>query len=84
RRRDTGGARSVRPRSIDGWCAPRDGRRHGTRKAYDAVIDIDTLLRDSTSHRYMAARYDSGDGLHPNAAGYRAMAGAIPLALFSR
>ena len=30
----------------------------------------------------MADAYDSGDHLHPNDAGYRAMANAINLALF--
>ena len=32
----------------------------------------------------LAAAFDSGDGLHPSAAGYRAMAEAIPLTLFGR
>jgi lysophospholipase L1-like esterase len=30
----------------------------------------------------MLPAYDSGDHLHPSPAGYRAMAAAIPLALF--
>jgi lysophospholipase L1-like esterase len=31
----------------------------------------------------MAAKYDSGDHLHPNDAGYQAMANAIPLRLLA-
>jgi lysophospholipase L1-like esterase len=32
----------------------------------------------------MLAEYDSGDHLHPSAAGYRAMAGAIALSVFQK
>lgn len=50
---------------------------------FDAVIDFDQLLRDPARADRLAAEYDSGDGLHPSAAGYRAMGEAIPLALFA-
>lgn len=49
---------------------------------YDAVIDFDATLRDSAHAERMQPRYDSGDHIHPNDAGYEAMAGAVPLALF--
>jgi lysophospholipase L1-like esterase len=49
---------------------------------YDAVIDFDAVLRDPLHPARMQARYDSGDHIHPNDAGYRAMANAVPLALF--
>jgi len=51
---------------------------------FDAVIDFDRAIRDPASPDHMAAAYDSGDHLHPSAAGYRAMADAIPLSLFER
>ena len=38
--------------------------------------------RDPANPRAMLARYDSGDTLHPNSAGYAAMAGSINLMLF--
>jgi lysophospholipase L1-like esterase len=50
--------------------------------AFDAVVDFDAALRDPQHLRRMLPRYDSGDHLHPGSAGYRAMAGAVPLALF--
>jgi lysophospholipase L1-like esterase len=53
-----------------------------TSGAFDAVIDFDAVLRDPTQPRRMRPIYDSGDTLHPNAAGYEAMAGAIDLSLF--
>jgi lysophospholipase L1-like esterase len=49
---------------------------------FDAVIDFDAVMRDPAAPTRMRRAYDSGDGLHPSAAGYRAMAEAVPLALF--
>ena len=53
-----------------------------TGKAYDAVIDFDKALRDPNHPAKMRPAYDSGDNLHPNDAGYQAMADAIDLKLF--
>jgi lysophospholipase L1-like esterase len=50
--------------------------------AFDAVVDFDAALRDPAHPRRMLPRYDSGDHLHPGSAGYRAMAEAVPPALF--
>jgi lysophospholipase L1-like esterase len=53
-----------------------------TSKAYDAVIDFDKALRDPGNPAAIRPAYDSGDNLHPNDAGYQAMADAIALSLF--
>ncbi|CAG0984066.1 hypothetical protein BURK1_01902 [Burkholderiales bacterium] len=53
-----------------------------TGKAYDAVIDFDKAIRDPSHPARMRPAYDSGDNLHPNDAGYRAMADAVDLSLF--
>jgi lysophospholipase L1-like esterase len=50
---------------------------------FDAVIDFDRALRDPKHPDRLLPTYDSGDHLHPSAAGYRAMAAAIPLSLFT-
>jgi lysophospholipase L1-like esterase len=54
-----------------------------TSKAYDAVIDFDRALRDPANPAVMRPAYDSGDHLHPNDAGYQAMADAVDLSLFN-
>ena len=53
-----------------------------TSGAYDAVIDFDEVLRDPSHASRLLPAYDSGDHLHPNDVGYRAMADAIDLSLF--
>ena len=49
---------------------------------YDAVIDFDRALRDPGHPTRLLPAYDSGDHLHPNDAGTRAMAEVVPLHLF--
>jgi lysophospholipase L1-like esterase len=49
---------------------------------FDAVIDFDSLMRDPAQPTRLRKDYDSGDGLHPSATGYRAMGEAVPLGLF--
>jgi lysophospholipase L1-like esterase len=53
-----------------------------TGRAYDAVIDFDKATRDPKDTKKLLAAYDSCDHLHPNDAGYKAMAEAIDLGLF--
>ena len=49
---------------------------------FDAAIDLDAAIRDPAKPTKMRADWQSGDWLHPNDAGYRAMGEAIDLALF--
>ena len=44
---------------------------------FDAVIDFDAVLRDPARPARLLPAYDSGDHLHPNDAGYEAMAQAL-------
>jgi len=50
-----------------------------TSGAYDAFADFDRALRDPADPARLLPAYDSGDHLHPNDAGYAAMAQAVPL-----
>ena len=49
---------------------------------FDAVIDFDRATRDPNDPAQFLPAYDSGDHLHPNDVGYKAMADAIDLKLF--
>ncbi|QYD69332.1 SGNH/GDSL hydrolase family protein [Paraburkholderia edwinii] len=50
-----------------------------TGRAYDGVVDFDAALRDPAHPSQLRRTFDSGDHIHPNDAGYAAMADAIPL-----
>jgi len=48
----------------------------------DGIIDFDQVTRDPSNPTHLNPLYDSGDHLHPNDAGYEAMAKSIRLSLF--
>jgi lysophospholipase L1-like esterase len=54
-----------------------------TSKLFDAVVDFDAATRDPQNPRRLRAEFDPGDHLHPNDAGYQAMADAVDLAIFT-
>ncbi len=60
--------------SVNRWI--RDSGR------FDAVIDFDATVRNPVTLTNLLSAYDTGDGLHLNPAGYRAMADSIDLSLF--
>jgi lysophospholipase L1-like esterase len=49
---------------------------------FDAVIDFEAALRDSSHPTQMLPKWDVGDHLHPSDAGYLHMGDAIDLSLF--
>ncbi len=53
-----------------------------TSGVFDAVVDFDGALCDPAQPARLLPEYDSGDHLHPNDAGFRAMGEAIDLSLF--
>jgi lysophospholipase L1-like esterase len=64
----------ARRRALNDWIR--------TSGAFDAVVDFERVVRDPADPSRLAPAFDSGDHLHPNDAGYRAMAEAVDLALF--
>ncbi|HIW91397.1 MAG TPA: SGNH/GDSL hydrolase family protein [Candidatus Corynebacterium avicola] len=52
-----------------------------TSGAYDDVVDFDEVIRDTENPEVVSPSFDPGDHLHPNDAGYTAMADAVDLDL---
>jgi lysophospholipase L1-like esterase len=75
----------------DGRCASAvaEGIRNGlnewirTTPEFDGVVDFDRATRDPEHPSQMLPAYNSGDFVHPNDAGYEAMANAVDLALLA-
>lgn len=63
--------------------ANRNAVNHSIRNDgyFDAVIDLDAVLRDENAPDEFAPEY-LNDGLHPNLAGYQAMGNSVNLDLF--
>ncbi|MGA2009729.1 MAG: SGNH/GDSL hydrolase family protein, partial [Solirubrobacteraceae bacterium] len=55
-----------------------------TSGAFDGVIDFARAVADPADPERLDPADDSGDHLHPDAAGYQAMAGAIDLGMLLR
>ncbi|MGF1624120.1 MAG: SGNH/GDSL hydrolase family protein [Alphaproteobacteria bacterium] len=51
--------------------------------AFDGVIDFDAVVQDPDNPNMILPAYDKGDNLHPNDAGYEAMANSIDLSLLA-
>lgn len=54
-----------------------------TSGAFDAVVDFEAATRDTANPKRFRADFDPGDHLHPNDAGYQAMANAFDLGIFA-
>lgn len=48
----------------------------------DGVVDFEQCLEDKNRPGFLASEFNSGDNLHPNPAGYAAMAECVNLNLF--
>ena len=55
-----------------------------TSGAYDAVVDFELVTRDPANPKQLLPAYNLTDHLHPNDAGYKAMADSIDLSIFAR
>jgi lysophospholipase L1-like esterase len=53
-----------------------------TAKAYDGVIDFESVMKDPARPTRLIGELQSGDWLHPNDAGYQKMIGVVDLSLF--
>lgn len=54
-----------------------------TGRAYDGVVDFDAVTKDPANPKQILPAFNIRDHLHPNDAGYKAMADAVDLSLFT-
>ncbi len=55
-----------------------------TSHAFDAIVDFDAVIRNPDRPKKFRPEFDSGDDLHPIDAGYKGMADAVDLSVFSQ
>lgn len=55
-----------------------------TSKLFDAYVDFEKATRDAQNPKRIRADFDPGDHLHPNDAGYQAMADSVDLSIFKK
>lgn len=55
-----------------------------TSGAFDGVVDFDKITRDPANPTRLNPSFDSGDHVHPNDAGYKAMGAGIDLSMFTK
>ena len=71
----------------DSWTPAKESTRQAVNsylrssREFDGLLDFDKVLRDPAAPSKLNALYDSGDHIHPNDAGYQAMAASVPLKL---
>ncbi|KFY05324.1 hypothetical protein O988_00060 [Pseudogymnoascus sp. VKM F-3808] len=71
----SGAAREATRQKVNAWFTSSG--------LFDAVIDFDAIVHDPAEPSQLAQEYNSGDYLHPNVAGYQAIADAFPLDIFT-
>ena len=71
---DPAGTREAARQAVNGWIR--------TSGRFDAVIDFDKAARDPDNPRQLLPAFDTGDHLHLNPTGYKALADAVPAKLF--
>lgn len=50
---------------------------------FDAMVDFDKVIQDPANPRQFKSGYNNTDKLHPNDAGYKAMADSVDLSIFT-
>jgi lysophospholipase L1-like esterase len=69
-------------REVNEWIRAHDKRQGASEPSFDAVIDLEDVVKDPTDPGWVLLPELTCDGVHPNQAGYTAIANAIPLMIF--
>jgi lysophospholipase L1-like esterase len=69
---------------VNQWIRDHDKRQGAAEPSFDAVIDVEATIKDASDPAWSLRPDLTCDHVHPNQAGYQAIAAAIPLAVFTR
>lgn len=69
-------------REVNDWIRAHDKRLGASEPSFDAVIDLEDVVKDPADPGWALLPEFTCDGVHPNQAGYTAIANAIPLDIF--
>jgi len=67
---------------VNAWIRAHDKRLGAVEPSYDAVIDLEPVVHDPDDPEWEMSSELTCDRVHPNQAGYTAIANAIPLDVF--
>jgi len=79
--KDAGANVSV-AQDVNSWIRAHDKRLGALEPSYDAVIDLESVVKDPAAQSWALRPDLTCDGVHPNQSGYRAIADALPLDVF--
>jgi lysophospholipase L1-like esterase len=69
-------------REVNAWIRAHDKRLGASEPSFDAVIDLEDVVKDPLDPGWALLSRLTCDGVHPNQAGYTAIANAFPLDVF--
>jgi len=69
-------------REVNDWIRAHDKLRGASEPSFDAVIDLEDVVKDPMDPGWALLPSLTCDGVHPNQAGYDAIANAFPLDVF--
>lgn len=69
-------------REVNDWIRAHDKLRGASEPSFDAVVDLEDVVKDPMDSGWALLPSLTCDGVHPNQAGYSAIANAFPLDVF--